>query len=376
MTPDELKAAISRLSLLRGATAAINFHDADRNTFRDELLLLTDKIMLATIPANPIHFNFLENAVKLTTIWNKLLQDSNGYRLCDEMKLCIESMISEWDPDSNGKIVVFTLGNYAVNKQKKDRYSKLVEILIAISKVYNVIFTKEPVFILVPDQFKDETLANIVLFHEVGHFVDHDNALTDYVFEDVDNEIQGNTKARILREYFPGLYDKPLTTQTADLLRAHIEEYMADVFGAIYSHTHILNYLDYLKGDTPNSYDEGHPSLSCRKKMVNSFISYCNNSRTSDHLLQYVINAIEGATGKAVNKVDPPFTADQYLNATVSLSTVQQMHALFVTPWDMLLEERKRLNLKTFPVDEYHKLRNTQLYKDLDKVIKDSISRL
>lgn len=376
MTIDELTAAKANLTSLSRSTSLINFPDADRNTFRDELLLLTDKVINTPIPANPIIFNFLENAVKLTTIWNRLLQNSDGFHLCDEMKFCIESMIAEWDPASKGKIVVFTLGDYAVNKQKKDRYSKLVEILIAISNVFNVTFSKEPVFILVPNQFKDENLANIVLFHEVGHFVDHDNALNDYVFEDVDNEIQGNIKARILREYFPMLYDQPLTAKTADILRSHIEEYLADVFGAIYSHAHILNYLDYLKGDKPNEFDEEHPSLNCRKKMVSAFIAYCKRGSTSDHLLQYIINAMEGVTGKAISLIDPPYTPEQYLNASISLSTVQDMHAMFVTPWDMLLEERKRLRLRSYPVEEYHKLRETQLYKDLDKVIKDAISTL
>ena len=49
---------------------------------------------------------------------------------------------------------------------------------------------------------------------------------------------------------------------------------------------------------------------------------------------------------------------------------------MFVTPWDMLLEERKRLRLRSYPVEEYHKLRDSQLYKDLDKAIKDAISTL
>lgn len=376
MTVDELTAAIGNLASLSRITSTIDFQDADRNTFRDELLLLTDKVINTAIPSNSTFFNFLENAVKLASIWNKLLKESKGFRLCDEMKFCIESMIAEWDPASKEKIVVFTLGDYAVNKQKKDRYSKLVEILIAISNVYNVKFSKEPVFILVPDEFKNETLANIVLFHEVGHFVDHENALNDYVFEDVDSEIQGNPKARILREYFPMLYDKPFTSQTADILRSHIEEYLADVFGAIYSHSHILDYLDYLRGHIPNAHDEEHPSLNCRRKVVNAFISYCRRGCTSDHLLQYIINAMEGVTGKTIKLIEPQFTNDQYLNANIRLSTIQEMHSMFVTPWDMLLEERKRLRLRSYPVEEYHKLRDSQLYKDLDKAIKDAISTL
>ena len=376
MTRDELKVKIEALRLLKDEVQAINFGDADKDTFRNELVELSNRVVADAIPTVLEEFRQNETIVLIVSQWCELLKESDGYCLCEEMSFCIVQLISKWDKKANEKFVVFTLGDYAINKLKRNKLSKLFDVLIVVSIKYQVVFTKEPIFIRVPDEFKDGILSNIVLFHEVGHFVDFDNAISEYVSDDIENEINGKPSARILRDYFPSFFNKPYDATTKGKIAVYVSEYVADVFGCIYAGSHILNYLSYLEGNTPNRESETHPSYLCRKKMEDSFIAYCKNGNTKDNLLGYILNAINNIFNTSIDIVDSNKKEDDFLGGSYTITDVDDMFTLFIKPWDMILRERTNKKLGRVSKEEYRKLMDMDLYKTLDESIRLSIHEL
>ena len=376
MTRDELVAKIEALRLLKDEVQAINFGIADKDTFKNELVYLTNCVVADEIPTVPEEFRQLESIVQIISQWCELMKDSVGYRLCDEMSFCIVKLISKWDKKAHEKFVVFTLGDYAINKLKRNKVSKLFDVLIVVSLKYQVSFTKEPVFIRVPDEFKDGVLSNIVLFHEVGHFVDFDNAISEYVSDDVENEINGKPSARILRDYFPSFFNKPFDATTKGKIAIYVSEYVADVFGCIYAGSHILNYLSYLEGNKPKRESETHPSYLCRKKMVDSFIAYCKYGDTIDNLLSYILNAINSIFNTSIGIVDSNKKEEDFLSGTYMIADVDDMFTLFIKPWDMIIRERTNKKLGRVSKEEYKKLMEMDLYKTLDENMRLSIREL
>lgn len=77
------------------------------------------------------------------------------------------------------------------------------ERLFAQQPPAEVQLTYEPVFIRVPDSFKEQMLTNVPFFHEVGHFVDRDNSISDIVYDMIEPELKKSKTSRFLREHFP-----------------------------------------------------------------------------------------------------------------------------------------------------------------------------
>ena len=205
MTYAELGIEVDKLRLLRAQVAAIVFHNADKETFRTELIAIADALIAVNFRTSfhPFLPDEYIAAVGNIKCWLSELLDSNAYRLCPEMSYCIEKMIARWNNHAQPRNVVFTLGDFAIRKYKRDLVSKQIPFLYTLQLKTGINLTKEPVFIFVPDQFKDDMLSCVLLFHEVGHFVVHDNFLIDMVYTDILPKIKALRTSKIRRDYFP-----------------------------------------------------------------------------------------------------------------------------------------------------------------------------
>lgn len=376
MTTAEMKAKLTNLKQLRDQVAALSFAEPDKETFRQELLTITDGVLNDTIPTDPIDLSIYENYVELAILWNDLVIKSDVSCLCPEMTYCIMKMISLWDAECDKKIVVFTLGDFGINKQPYDTKVKAALGLIKLTTVYKTPLTKEPVFILVPDEFKDHVLSNVSLFHEVGHYIDFNNTIFQYVYDDIETLITSKPNTRLIREYFPWLINQVLDANNIKRMKDHIKEYIADVFGAIYAGVHILSYVSYLESADPNKDRGDHPTFANRKKLVDAFAYYSKYGSTSDQLLQMIIKHTAILTSHSPKIIQPLHPSEAYLNSAVTVSNIDEMMALFITPWSLLMSEREKSKLKKYPKGEYPTLISLPLYTHLEKELKQAINLL
>ena len=121
------------------------------------------------------------------------------------------------------------------------------------------------------------------------------------------------------------------------VVKRHIEEYLADLFGAQFAGENILFYLSYLLSKRPNDDSKDHPSLNSRKKLIKSFIEYGKNGRTSDVFLKSIIRALNGLNITACS-----FTETQLLEANFQFADTDQMYMVFGTSWSLVDREVKR----------------------------------
>ncbi len=366
---------VNNLRAYRNTVNALSFSEADKKVFKKEIVLIADTLLSVNyhISFSPYLPDEFVGYVQQITIWLEKLNDSYNYRLNEEMTFCIKELIAKWDSHNAARLVIFTLGDYSVQKAKRNRVSNNIDELLTISKRTGIPITKEPVFIQVPDEFKDHIVANVVLFHEVGHFVDRDNYVTDLVYDEILPELNKNNTSRFRREWFPRFNGVDISTvsDAVVIIKNYIGEYIADVFGAQYAGEHILCYLSFLMAKSSNDDTKKHPSLNCRKKMVESFLYYCKNGKANNLLLASIINYIPGLA-----TVSCPFSEAQLLDPNLCFADSEQMFNSFISLWNYVMRETKRQHIKKAGAKSYSQVLDLPYYKKLDKNIKRAINEL
>lgn len=375
MTYKELGEEVDKLRLLHAQVAAITFLDTDKETFRTELIAIADALIAVNfrVSFNPFLPDEYQTYVVNIKCWMSELLDSNAYRLCSEMSYCIEKMISRWNNQGQPRNVVFTLGEFAIRKYKRDLLSKQIPFLYTLQLKTGIHLTKEPIFIFVPDLFKDDLLSCVLLFHEVGHFVVHDNYLIDMVYTDILPKIKASKTAKIRRDYFPWLLGKDLAT-VLDLelkLRNHIDEYISDVFGAQYAHEHIMCFISHMRAKMPNDDSLTHPSYNCRKRVVDSFMDYCRVGRTRDNLIESITTHLP-----RLSKIDSALTEAELRDPNLQYADEEQMFSVFAPSWRLVMREVTRNRIQRKNIASYMQICALPIFQALNDNIRGAISRL
>lgn len=377
MTYAELHTKVLQMEVYRNEVAAINFGNLDKDTLRSELITITDNLLsvdfMRTHDFSPYQPDQYISYVEFISEWLWQLRDANAYRLNAEMSYCIEKLIEKWDLQQTQKLVVFTLGDYAVHKVRRNVNTKQIDYLLGLSQVTGVQLTKEPVFVRVPDEFKDHMLANVALFHEVGHFVDRDNYITDMVFTDIYPLLQAKKRSKFKRDYFPKYEGKDVNriSDAKTVVWSHLEEYIADVFGAQYAREQILCYLSYLEAKSTNRVTRDHPSYNSRHILVSAFLHRCEGRRSDSPLLDAILRYLPNLTA-----VDSPFTEDELLDPGLRFSDIDQLFGSFPLPWKNILYNAKENHLKREGKTDYMQVVALQRYVDLDSNIRRAAHEL
>jgi len=375
MTEAELTAKVAEVRSLRDRVAGLNFGNQDKDIFKGELIAIADNLLAVDIQNGfaPYSKEQYESYIGLTAEWLVQLHNAFDYRLNPEMAFCIEQLVERWNLQQNQKRVIFTLGDFAVQKIKRNVNTQRIDYLLDMSQITGVPLSCEPVFIRVPDEFKEHILANTPLLHEVGHFVDRDNCVSDMVYDDIMPKLVARKSLKLKQNYFPRYEGVDIKTiaESPVVVKSHIEEYVADVFGAQFAGANILYYLSYLQSKNPNEDAKDHPSLNCRKRLVNSFLEYGRTGRTSDIFLDSITRALN-----ALNVTMCPFTEAQLLDVNMQLADTEQMFTIFGTSWNLVDREARRNRIPKARKANYMQVLNLPYYQRLDANLKRAIRDL
>lgn len=376
ITIADLTAKVDELRNGRAAVAALAYPDADRETFKSEVITIVDKLLSVDFRVDFAPYTQEEyvSFVWIAAMWLEKMQKAVGDRICDEMAFCVKSVIAKWDPIQAQRLVVFVYGDYAIRKEKRNKNNNDIDILLTMAARTGVPLTKEPVFIHVPDNYKDHILANVVLFHEVGHYVDYANAITEFVFEEILPLLKQNRVSRFKREWFPRADGVDFNTDTSKipLVKRYIEEYVADIFGAQYAHEHILCYLSFIRARHSGEDTETHPSLHCRRSMVEAFANYCKTNRTTNPLLAAIIKYFPMPLSQSVCSYEEADLTD----AALTFADTNKMLEIFPLAWDVVIRESKRARIVKYNVANYEQVLALPHYIAIDSNIKRAIRDL
>lgn len=375
MTEAELTAKVAEVRSLRDRVAGLDFGNQDKDIFKGELIAIASNLLAVDLQNGfaPYSKEQFESYIGLTADWLRQLDNSFEYRLNAEMAYCIEKLVERWNLQQNPKRVIFTLGEFAVQKIKRNVNTQRIDYLLDMSQITGVPLSREPVFIRVPDEFKEHILANVPLLHEVGHFVDRDNCVTDIIYDDIMPKLEKRKSLKLKQNYFPRYEGVDIKTiaESPVVVKSHIEEYVADVFGAQFAGANILYYASYLQSKNPYDDAKDHPTLSCRKRLVNSFLEYGKSGRTLDIFLDSILCALNELKVSTC-----PFTEAQLLDANLQLTDTEQMFTIFGTSWNLVDREVRRNGIKKVGKVNYMQVLNLPYYQIIDANLKRMIRDL
>lgn len=293
------------------------------------------------------------------------------YEVVESIKLAART----WVPNIDDYIILTRYGNYSfyVDQRMEE------EVLTYIANDYNISFHKKTVLLSIPQHYYRDYLNNVVLYHEIGHFVDSVNNISFATCYKTISDIQNGLNIDKIYQEFPFIRGLSINNiidisslQLKEIgwyLYRHWGEYFADIFAASFIGKNIERYLRY--GEFPDSesdvFSQTHPSNKHRYKMIDAFLSSKNN---------YVVDTIQDMLVRKslpkIHKISSTInTDDLYHLLPIELNDDQDVHALYSLAWEVWDGDRnrfKRENNMSFD------LQPTQLYTVLNNLVEKSIS--
>lgn len=270
-----------------------------------------------------------------------------------ELIYSLECVLKDWLDNFDTYIIVTSLRKdmhcYSINIASKERYFDIIK-----SK-YNLETNYRLIQINLPQYLSRDYLSNVVLYHEIGHFIDINYKISESVI--YSGLISGD-------KYFPHFsrIDKGKLTE---IHRNYVMEYFADIFAAQYIGTTSGKYLKYIDLEASDNYSESHPSTNVRVEMVNDFLS--GNSEFVSTLKNVI---------KRISKRDISIRYSQIkVNdleklIPIEASTENELHAIYTKGWEAFLEKREE-------IVEYNNiefdLTSNKLYLIINSLIEKSI---
>lgn len=283
----------------------------------------------------------------LTYIENDIvfLNDSTLNNIPHELVYCLEKALEDWiDTD---KIIISTTltskldefyfsSSYDQNFLKNlNRYIESIGIDCKISHLL--------LKMGLPKNCTRDYLANVVMYHELGHFIDS----------------QYNISEKIYIKNFPNDYN--LQNKIYDQRFNHISEYFADLFAAQYVSDASNLYLNFIANGNPDYVT--HPATSKRINVVNDFLNDINNECVNqiNEMLKLICN-------KSFEKRFQKISIKE--NCLIKLfpqyfKNTRELHYIFKLGWDFW---------ENYESNILHNFNNKDRYYIVNNLIEKSIS--
>ena len=260
------------------------------------------------------------------------LEDSVIDTIPFETIFCLETALKDWIKEQYIIVVTFKRGEYFFSSvlSSDGNYNY-------IENRYGVKLTYKLIQISIPKYEVNDYLFNVVLYHELGHFVD--------------------IKYKVSSKISDGNYAH-LTDDERSVVKSHYAEFFSDIFAAQYISRYSSVYLDYFAGDNPDSHS--HPSTVARSKVVDDFLN--GNPNPIIQLIKQT--TLLSAKTEIGIKYEPFDTKDIISLAPAEIERQAQLHYVFVAGWELWLNEKDK-----FPVKN-----NAKLYKIINNLLEKTIS--
>jgi hypothetical protein len=315
-----------------------HYSDERKNKYQEALGILFEKI--STEDFNTLNENQLLERQYVFDFFFKSLEFLNSSTFTQfpfEIVKCLEISLKEWVDNCDDFIIVTSLVN-TNNAFSFD--SSLVNndsLYNLMGTLYDVSFEAKLIQINLPKFLSRDYLSNVVLYHELGHFVDTGYKISEAIIDTI-------LLTKNLNDDFPNYFeiDFGRTDLNRDCYKNHIAEFFCDVFASQYIGETSNYYLGYITmNDDNDSYS--HPSTTSRIKFVKDFL--CNSNENP--LLNLMKEATLQITGKELKIRHTKFTSDDFSNLIpVDIKSESELHYLFVYGWQMWLKKLDEVEQK------------------------------
>ena len=269
------------------------FKNADLNKFDNNLLGIHYQIL-----------NYIFGALEF-------LDNSTLNLIPFETVSCLEKVLGEWISDDNF-IIATSLSNRNLDFYFMGENIEFFNLMNdTIEKLYNLKISKRLIKIVLPRVLSRDYLSIVVLYHELGHFIDIELNISQSIF--------------YKKNGFKVRYDD------AEIqAHNHTMEYFADIFAAQYINNASNLFLDYISSNTPDSFT--HPSTKKRIEFVDKFL----NIEKIDLVDEF--NLVLSAQSKPLIEIRHKlFDADNSdFNEFIpqQINSDEELHSVFKLGWD------------------------------------------
>ncbi|MGY4540024.1 hypothetical protein ACVW0P_004466 [Mucilaginibacter sp. UYNi724] len=355
-----LELHLSQCEIFLHKASSNSYSDTDKQAYQQKLFELFNAIK-DNIPEPLDDSNLFIVQEQLNFIAKSLefLMDSTLNTIPFEVVSCLGLAMNEWI-EGNNFIIVTSLNNDIDAYSFDEKLANGDHIYSSILASYGIEFEKRLVQINLPLILAKDYFSSVILYHELGHFIDLYYGISSRMASDLIN--YPPLEWAKIQDYFTFL-QSPLNITR---LKNHLGEYFCDLFAAQYiGHTsnHYLKYLESKGSDRSNS---SHPSSNNRLQIVDDFLAKKQNV-IGNIIKTYVkdITKLELTKRFKVTSSD-----DFYHFLPLEIESDQELHGVFPYTWKIWLDGSATFKTNAGITGE---LPNKVIYKSLNNLIEKSI---
>jgi hypothetical protein len=285
-----------------------------------------------------------------------------------EIIKCLEEALGDWVDEKEDFIIVTSLVkgisdfSFDFTLTFRDEFYEIIE------RNFDVKFESKLIQINLPESLTGDYLANVVLYHELGHFIDRryriSELLTTILISLEKNGLLKPDLLKVLLKFFPVL-EKTNINNNTQLLYAHFSEYFCDLFAAQYVEGTLGSYLKYLTKES-DDWHLTHPSTGSRVELVDDFLN-----KNSNVFLDFILEVVSKASKRELKVRFKKFSTTDFENLIpVEIDSSGELHYLFVYGWNLWLSDWSEFE-KINNMD--YSLSATQVYEIINNLIEKSI---
>ena len=334
MSPELLTLHVSQLTRTLAKSKTNKYADKRKQDYHLQLMQLFGKIREVdfTMLSYPEQLD-AKGILDFCFLSIEFLDNSTLVNIPYEIVFSLEKALNEWDK-TDKYIIVTSLQNNIISYSFNPTLALYEPIYDLILANYGITFNHRLIQINLPKYLAFDYLANVVLFHELGHFIDCKYQIC----------------ARIA-----------FTLKLSDEVKRHYEEFFSDIFAANYignASNYYLNYIAHKHPDSPS-----HPSTDSRVKIVQDYLS----SLSGNVILSNILFATKAITGQElVLNTDSVGDLDFKNFIPALIENDNQLYSIFEVGWNLWLTE----------IEEYIKnnISKEDKYQIINNLIEKSIS--
>jgi hypothetical protein len=336
------------------------YSDNDKKAYQEKLFELFEKIK-TDLPATLDESNVFEIQEQLNFIAKSLefLMDSTLNTIPFEVVSCLNLAMKDWIDDDD--FIIVTSLNNDIEYYSFDGKLALDDLLYSsILASYSIPFKKRLVQINLPFILSKDYFSSVILYHELGHFIDLHAVITEKMANELIKCPPGEWST--ILEFFPYKQD-PVNLET---LISHLGEYFCDLFAAQYIGNTSTYYLKYLESKKTDIHNTSHPSSNNRMKVVEDFLGKKPNVIV-DKIKHYTKLITKRELKKRFKIVN---SDDFYQFIPLEISNSAELHGVFPYAWKIWLAGAEKLKENA---ELQGDLPSKLIYKALNNLIEKSI---
>lgn len=333
-----------------------SYSDLDKKKYQENLNLLFLAVK-SSISSTSDPASMFEKQEHLSFICNSLefLKDSTLSSMPFEVVNCLNEAMHDWIDQEF--IIVTSLNNNTLAFSYDPTLALEDFVYQSMDIQYGITFEKRLVQINLPLILSRDYFSLVVLYHELGHFIDLKYRISKIAAIEL-NSLSDVDFAQYQHYLVGGKNEK-------EILEDHLAEYFCDIFAAQYIGKSSNYYLQYLTKNSDRA-SFSHPSTLNRVKIVDDFIHNVDNP-----IVNFIKKITINRSSRDLIKRHEDIYSDEFYNfLPLEIDNTKKLHGVYAYAWEIWLQGADNFKANAGLTGEFT---YDNAYKVLNNLVEKSI---